>query len=71
MTNDLLNLVFRNTLLATENMTAYHAVTEGMHFALPAISNVIQPSLFLFYLQVPEPLDPDDTEAEEFYPWIR
>ncbi|XP_077975931.1 uncharacterized protein LOC120340906 isoform X2 [Styela clava] len=60
----------RKLFLETENKTAYRAVTRGMHFALPALCDTIQPSIFQFFIHVPEPLDGGDETAEKLYPWI-
>ncbi|CAH1785032.1 unnamed protein product [Owenia fusiformis] len=59
----------RDTFLATGNVSAYNAITNNIHFALPGLSNIQRPSIMSTYLNVPEPLEARDFKAQELYPW--
>ncbi|XP_064633719.1 uncharacterized protein LOC135491668 [Lineus longissimus] len=62
-------LSMRNTFLQMGNIQAYKAITNNIFTALPALSNVISPSVLATGLSIPEPLEPKDHKAKELYPW--
>ncbi|KAL5014657.1 hypothetical protein ScPMuIL_008927 [Solemya velum] len=59
----------RDTFLSTGNTVAFKSITNNMHHAIPALSNIQRPSVFSTYLTVPEPLESRDFQAKKLFPW--
>ncbi|XP_062896851.1 uncharacterized protein si:ch73-242m19.1 isoform X1 [Mobula hypostoma] len=59
----------REAFLSAGNTAAFQAVTDGMHQALPAMSNSTVSNLYGSLLPLPQPLDAWNHKSLALFPW--
>ncbi|XP_039605696.1 uncharacterized protein si:ch73-242m19.1, partial [Polypterus senegalus] len=61
--------LIREAFLSSGNIESYKAVTDNMSHALPDLSNSLISSIYSSQMNVPEPLFPSGSRAQQMYPW--